>query len=76
MTATMPKNATKRNGTTEATAPSPAEVIRRARESGVQVVDVRCTDLPGTWQHFSLPVGQLSEEVFEEGLGIDGSQGQ
>ena len=76
MTATVPKNLTRRNGTTMETAPSPADVIRRARESGVQVVDVRFTDLPGTWQHFSLPVGQLTEEVFEEGLGFDGSQGQ
>jgi glutamine synthetase len=73
MTATMPKTSTKRNGTTKSPAPSPADVIRRARESGVQVVDVRFTDLPGTWQHFSIPVGQLAEDVFEEGLGFDGS---
>ena len=73
MTATMPKTTTRRSGTTKATAPSPADVIRRARESGVQVVDVRFTDLPGTWQHFSIPLGELGEDVFEEGLGFDGS---
>jgi len=43
------------------TAPSPADVIRRAREAGVQVVDVKFCDLPGTWQHFSLPLKELSE---------------
>jgi len=52
---------------------SPAEVIRRAREAGVQVVDVRFTDLPGTWQHFSLPLASVSEATFAEGLGFDGS---
>ena len=51
----------------------PAEVIERARRAGVQVVDVRFVDLPGTWQHFSLPIGELDESSFEEGLGFDGS---
>src|SRR5439155_1253811 len=27
----------------------------------------------GTWQHFSLPISELSEESFSEGLGFDGS---
>src|SRR5271157_4541353 len=72
MTATMPSKATRKTGAAK-TATSPAEVIRRAKESGVQIVDVRFTDLPGTWQHFSIPVGELSEDMFEEGLGFDGS---
>ena len=72
MTATMPSKTTRRSASARTSA-SPAEVIRRARESGVQVVDVRFTDLPGTWQHFSIPLGELSEDMFEEGLGFDGS---
>lgn len=52
---------------------SPADVIRRAQEAGVQVVDVRFCDLPGTWQHFSIPIKHLTEEVFADGLGFDGS---
>ncbi len=52
---------------------SPADVIRLVRETGVEVVDVRFTDLPGTWQHFSLPAKELAEDVFVEGLGFDGS---
>src|SRR5258708_33540849 len=51
----------------------PEEVIERARRAGVQVVDVRFIDLPGTWQHFSLPLGELEESSFSEGLGFDGS---
>jgi glutamine synthetase len=52
---------------------SPADVIEKARAAGVKVVDVRFTDLPGTWQHFSLPLSALDEDAFKEGLGFDGS---
>ena len=56
------------------TAPkTPADVIRLAKDKGIQVVDVKFCDLPGTWQHFSIPVGHLDEEVFTDGLGFDGS---
>ena len=51
----------------------PREVIERAKAEGVEVVDVRFIDLPGTWQHFSLPIGELEEDSFTEGLGFDGS---
>ena len=51
----------------------PADVLSLAREKNVKIVDLRFMDLPGTWQHFSVPVGALSEESFEEGLGFDGS---
>ena len=37
------------------------------------MVDLRFIDMPGIWQHFTVPVSQLREEVFEEGLGFDGS---
>ncbi|HXJ29997.1 MAG TPA: type I glutamate--ammonia ligase [Gemmatimonadales bacterium] len=70
MTATLEPTRSEAKG---ASKPSPAEVIRRAREAGVQVVDVKFCDLPGTWQHFSLPLKELSEDVFSEGLGFDGS---
>ena len=55
------------------TGTSPADVIRRAKEAGVQIVDVRFTDLPGTWQHFSIPLKELEEDTFTDGLGFDGS---
>jgi glutamine synthetase len=52
---------------------SPAEVLRLAQDEGVQIVDLRFCDLPGLMQHFSVPVGQLTEDVFEDGYGFDGS---
>ena len=52
---------------------SPAEVLDKARAAGVKVVDIRFVDLPGTWQHFSVPLSSFEEDAFEEGLGFDGS---
>jgi len=52
---------------------SPHEALAKARPAGVQVVDVRFVDLVGTWQHFSLPIGELEEDTFAQGLGFDGS---
>ncbi|MBA2565925.1 MAG: glutamine synthetase beta-grasp domain-containing protein, partial [Gemmatimonadetes bacterium] len=37
------------------------------------MVDLKFTDLPGTWQHFSFTVDELSEDLFTEGIGFDGS---
>ncbi len=73
MTATMPPSAAAKSGPTRKSTVSPEDVIRQARDAGVQVVDVRFCDLPGTWQHFSLPVKELKPDIFDEGLGFDGS---
>ncbi len=52
---------------------TPKEVIEMAREKGVKMVELRFLDLPGIWQHFTLPISQFKEESFEEGFGFDGS---
>src|SRR6185436_13018805 len=53
--------------------PTPKSVLDMARKQGAKMVDVKFVDTFGTWQHFSVPVGELSEEVFAEGFGFDGS---
>ncbi|MGQ9697889.1 MAG: type I glutamate--ammonia ligase [Armatimonadota bacterium] len=52
---------------------TPKDVISRIKEENIQIVDLRFVDLPGIWQHFSIPADELTEGVFEEGLGFDGS---
>ncbi len=49
------------------------DAIKMAKEKGAKIVDLRFIDVPGLWQHFSIPVGELTEELFEEGIGFDGS---
>lgn len=51
----------------------PKEVLALIREKEVQAVDLRFMDFPGIWQHFTIPAEELTEQVFEEGLGFDGS---
>src|SRR5438477_367779 len=52
---------------------SPSDVMKLLKDSNVEIVDVRFCDLPGLMQHFSIPAHELSEDVFEDGLGFDGS---
>ncbi len=52
----------------------PREVLALCREREVKAVDLRFMDFPGLWQHFTIPVNKLDEDVFEDGLGFDGSQ--
>jgi len=52
---------------------TPKDVFKLAQEKDAKIVDLRFIDVPGLWQHFSIPVGELSEELFEEGIGFDGS---
>jgi glutamine synthetase len=52
---------------------TPADALRLAREHGARMVDLKFTDLFGTWQHFSVPLRALGEDAFEEGIGFDGS---
>jgi glutamine synthetase len=52
---------------------TPKQVVEFARDKGVKIVDLRFIDLPGIWQHFSITTGELNEDIFEEGLGFDGS---
>ncbi len=44
-----------------------------AMGKNAKMVDLRFVDLPGAWQHFSIPSRRLNEELFEEGLPFDGS---
>jgi len=49
------------------------EVLRFVADENVLFVDVRFCDLPGTMQHFTVPVEVFDEDVFTNGLMFDGS---
>jgi glutamine synthetase len=53
--------------------PTPNDVLALCRERDVKAVDMRFMDFPGLWQHFTIPVDKLTEDIFEDGLGFDGS---
>ncbi len=52
---------------------TPKDVLTFAQENDVVMVDFKFIDFPGIWQHFSVPIDELKEETFEEGVGFDGS---
>jgi glutamine synthetase len=54
-------------------------VMQIIKENKIQIVDLKFNDLPGLWQHFSMPVSELTEiddpvkSIWAEGVGFDGS---
>lgn len=52
---------------------TPEQVLQFAKERGAKMVDLKFVDLPGNWQHFSVPTNELKEEAFVEGIPFDGS---
>ncbi|MDD2320295.1 MAG: type I glutamate--ammonia ligase [Geobacteraceae bacterium] len=52
---------------------TPQEVIKFAQDNGALMVDFKFMDFIGIWQHFSVPISEFDADVFEDGLGFDGS---
>ena len=49
------------------------DALELAKKNKVEIVDLKFVDFPGLWQHFFIPATELNAELFEEGLGFDGS---
>jgi glutamine synthetase len=52
---------------------TPQQIIAYCQQNNILFADLKFTDMPGTWQHFSVPISQIDETAFAEGLGFDGS---
>src|SRR5258708_6246704 len=52
---------------------TPSEALKFAEKHGAKMVDLKFIDLPGIWQHTTVPIQQLKEDSFENGFGLDGS---
>lgn len=58
---------------------TPEEIKKYIKKNNIQVVDLKFNDLPGLWQHFSIPAAELLEyenlekSIWKEGIGFDGS---
>ena len=49
------------------------KILSYVKDNNIQFIDFKFMDFPGQWQHFTVPVSQLSEDSFEDGYGFDGS---
>ena len=52
---------------------TPKEVMSLIKEKSARAVDLRFVDLPGVWQHFTVSTREFAEDIFQEGIGFDGS---
>jgi glutamine synthetase len=61
------------------TATDVQKVADLIKKNDIQIVDLKFTDLPGLWQHFSIPpkdlldVADLKNSIWVDGIGFDGS---
>ncbi|MDY6820575.1 MAG: type I glutamate--ammonia ligase [Deferribacterota bacterium] len=49
------------------------EILALIKEKEIKIIDLRFNDFIGLWQHCSLPAHEINADVFEEGIGFDGS---
>src|SRR6266403_4408184 len=49
------------------------DVLDLVKKNKVELVDFKFVDVPGLWQHFSIPAAELTADLFENGIGFDGS---
>jgi glutamine synthetase len=52
---------------------TPKEFFNLAKKVKAEMVDLKFTDLLGTWQHCTFPIDTWSDKTFIEGVGFDGS---
>ena len=58
---------------------TPEEILKFIQENNVEIVDLEFCDLPGLWQHFSIPASGLTDSddptrgIWVDGIGFDGS---
>src|SRR6266536_2126365 len=55
------------------TCTSPEDVLKTIKDDKIEMIDLRFTDLPGLWQHFSVPPRALDLDSLAESVGFDGS---
>jgi glutamine synthetase len=52
---------------------SPEDLLKTVKDNKIEMIDLRFTDIPGLWQHFSVPPRALDHDAIVEGVGFDGS---
>ena len=52
---------------------TPSELIKQIKDLDIKMADMRFTDIPGTAHHITVPIKFLDEEIFDLGVGFDGS---
>src|SRR5208337_1159568 len=65
--------------TTSVTKEQISSINSLIKKNEIKIVDLKFNDLPGLWQHFSIPASELINDsqpdagIWAEGIGFDGS---
>jgi len=54
-------------------AKTPGDILRQIKDEGIELIDLKFTDVHGKWQHLTVHRDLVEEESFSEGLAFDGS---
>ena len=54
-------------------AKTPGDILRQIKDEGIELIDLKFTDVHGKWQHLTVHRDLVEEESFTEGLAFDGS---
>ena len=49
------------------------DVLRQIKDEGIELIDLKFSDLNGKWQHLTVCSDMVDEDAFREGLAFDGS---
>lgn len=49
------------------------EVLELIKKQNIEYVDFRLVDVPGQWQHLTVPASEVDEDTFVKGVAFDGS---
>lgn len=49
------------------------ELVKFSKEQKLEFIDLKFTDIPGLWQHITIPIQQLTDDLIIHGIGFDGS---
>ena len=52
---------------------SAQDVLRQIKDEGIELIDLKFTDIHGKWQHLTVTSDMIDESAFKEGLAFDGS---
>ena len=52
---------------------TPQDILRQIKDEGIELIDLKFTDLHGKWQHLTVTSDMIEEESFKSGLAFDGS---
>ncbi len=75
------KTAAKAPSGSRGPAPVTDEAVKRIwkliKDNNIKIIDLKFNDLPGLWQHFSIPISELEQDaakgIWVDGIGFDGS---